>query len=127
MSDAAIDTPRVRTSRRRRRLKASFNPASLVGLLVLLVFVAITLYPLVLVVSTAFKNPLDVTLDPGAAPLFGRATQNVQTGGGVCKHAHRRQVVVQRNFLHVDHEHSPPRFASFQADGQRLFDALPLK
>ncbi len=64
MSDAAIDTPRVRTRSRRRRLRASFNPASIIGLLVLLVFVAITLYPLVLVVSTAFKNPLDVTLDP---------------------------------------------------------------
>src|SRR3954447_12380482 len=64
MSDAVIDTPRVRTHTRRRRLKASFNPASLVGLLVLLVFVAITLYPLVLVVSTALKDPLDVTLNP---------------------------------------------------------------
>ena len=66
MSDAAIDTPRVRTRTRRRRLRASFNPASIVGLLVLLVFVAITLYPLVLVVSTALKDPLDVTLNPFA-------------------------------------------------------------
>jgi ABC-type glycerol-3-phosphate transport system permease component len=64
MSDTALETPGVRRRAHRRRWQASFNPASLVKILVLLVFLAITAYPLILLVSTALKNPLDVTLDP---------------------------------------------------------------
>ena len=36
----------------------------LVKYLVLAFFAAVTLYPLLLIISTAFKDPLDVTLDP---------------------------------------------------------------
>src|ERR1700751_4147683 len=65
MSDLALEsTARRRRHRRRSRLLTSLNPASPIRLLILLAFLAITLYPLILVVSTAFKDPLDVTLNP---------------------------------------------------------------
>ena len=48
----------------RRQLRPGLRPGALLRWAILLLFAAITFYPLVLVVSTAFKSPLDVTLDP---------------------------------------------------------------
>jgi ABC-type glycerol-3-phosphate transport system permease component len=47
-----------------RWLRPSLQPAELLRTTVLLAFAAATAYPMLLIISTAFKNPLDVTLDP---------------------------------------------------------------
>ncbi|HYZ82608.1 MAG TPA: carbohydrate ABC transporter permease [Solirubrobacteraceae bacterium] len=65
MSRAAAERPAIALQRTGRRPRRRWpEPASIVRALVLLLFFAITAYPILLVVSTAFKNPLDVTLDP---------------------------------------------------------------
>src|SRR3954452_23776242 len=47
-----------------RTLRPALTPGSILRWAILLFFLAITAYPLVLVVSTALKNPTDVTLNP---------------------------------------------------------------
>jgi raffinose/stachyose/melibiose transport system permease protein len=47
-----------------RHLRPELRVGSLTRIVVLLAFLAVTLYPLILIVSTALKNPVDVTANP---------------------------------------------------------------